>query len=229
MLSSALESYKTNLKNPDESTLPSIMDEATFFEIFNDFADKNITPFDDFKEQSLHQFFIFDIPEWKKEFNIESVRKVIQEIALAPYSWKNIYVLRHFDTAWAPAQNALLKILEEVPSYAVLILLVKNPNDILDTIHSRCLLFYWEHDEYECDEEIQKCIRDFFEGEKDEFIALLYSKNWTREEAIAVMNFTFPFLEVSQMKNFRSSLENLYSTYENPRSILDNFFLEMFH
>lgn len=36
------------------------------------------------------------------------------------------------------AQNALLKILEEPPEYAVFLLLTDNPNKMLPTIRSRC-------------------------------------------------------------------------------------------
>ena len=49
--------------------------------------------------------------------------------------------MRDFDEATLKAMNAMLKILEEPPKYAIIILIVKNSESLIETIRSRCLLF----------------------------------------------------------------------------------------
>jgi DNA polymerase III gamma/tau subunit len=59
-----------------------------------------------------------------------------------PYTSRHTYVLRDFDEATLEAMNATLKILEEPPKYALILLIVKNPESLLETIISRSLNLY---------------------------------------------------------------------------------------
>lgn len=70
---------------------------------------------------------------------VEQVREVQRFLSLKPYQspYKTILFLR-FQEANANAQNALLKTLEEAPSYAVLLLTADNAEQLLPTIISRC-------------------------------------------------------------------------------------------
>ena len=72
---------------------------------------------------------------------VDQVRHVINSIHYKPSEGrKRIFIFS--DSAFIKeAANALLKILEEPPEYATIILLAKNPGDLLPTIRSRCLLF----------------------------------------------------------------------------------------
>jgi hypothetical protein len=53
--------------------------------------------------------FFYSKEEEKKEFSITRVRECLRDMSIAPYSGKNIYVLKGFDTASIEAQNAFLK------------------------------------------------------------------------------------------------------------------------
>ena len=70
---------------------------------------------------------------------VDPVREVRRTITLKPYqaSYRVALFLR-FQEANDNAANALLKTLEEAPSYAVLILTADNPEQLLPTIVSRC-------------------------------------------------------------------------------------------
>ena len=70
---------------------------------------------------------------------VEQVREVQKFLSLKPYQspYKTVIFLR-FQEANANAQNALLKTLEEAPSYAVLLLTADNAEQLLPTIISRC-------------------------------------------------------------------------------------------
>jgi hypothetical protein len=72
---------------------------------------------------------------------IDDVRKMATLLALKPYQAdQSIFVVFNIEKASLPAQNALLKSLEEPPAYAQIILTTRQPNKILPTILSRCIL-----------------------------------------------------------------------------------------
>lgn len=57
-----------------------------------------------------------------------------------PYSsYYKIYIVDEAEKMTVQAQNALLKTIEEPPSYAVILLLTTNPDAFLQTILSRCV------------------------------------------------------------------------------------------
>lgn len=72
---------------------------------------------------------------------VDDARFIKDDVLIRPYSsdWK-IYIIPHADRMNQQAQNALLKTLEEPPSYAVLILLAESTEGFLPTVLSRCVL-----------------------------------------------------------------------------------------
>lgn len=67
-------------------------------------------------------------------------RQVNQDIAVKPYgSPYKIYIIDEAEKMNQQAQNALLKTIEEPPSYAVILLLTTNADSFLPTILSRCI------------------------------------------------------------------------------------------
>ncbi len=70
---------------------------------------------------------------------VEQVREVKRAVALKPYQSKyRVALFLRFQEANDSASNALLKTLEEAPSYAILLLTADNPESLLPTIVSRC-------------------------------------------------------------------------------------------
>jgi len=70
---------------------------------------------------------------------IEQVRAMISEASLKAYENKiRVLALLRADEASIPAQNALLKLVEEPPVDTQVILTVSNPDNLLLTIQSRC-------------------------------------------------------------------------------------------
>ena len=79
------------------------------------------------------------IPAPNGEIRIQQIRELQKTINLKPYQSRyRILIFLRFDQASVEASNALLKTLEEAPSYAVLILTTENPEQLLPTIVSRC-------------------------------------------------------------------------------------------
>ncbi len=84
---------------------------------------------------------IYVTHEKPNTLGVEDIRKQINDdIVLKPYSSKfKIYIVDEAEKMNIQAQNALLKTIEEPPSYAVLILLTTNADSFLPTILSRCV------------------------------------------------------------------------------------------
>ena len=77
----------------------------------------------------------------KASIGVEDIRvQVGSDIMIKPYSSeRKIYIVDEAEKMTEGAQNALLKTIEEPPSYAVIILLVNNITALLPTILSRCV------------------------------------------------------------------------------------------
>ena len=70
---------------------------------------------------------------------VDQIREARRTLTLKPYQSKyRVSIFLRFQEANDSASNALLKTLEEAPSYAVLILTADNPEQLLPTIISRC-------------------------------------------------------------------------------------------
>jgi DNA polymerase-3 subunit delta' len=79
------------------------------------------------------------IPAPNGEIRIEQIRELHKAVNFKPYQSRHrILIFLRFHQANLAAANALLKTLEEAPSYAVLILTADNPEQLLPTIVSRC-------------------------------------------------------------------------------------------
>lgn len=72
---------------------------------------------------------------------IKVVRDFLQQISYSSYDGREQFcILPHIDTGSVPAQNALLKVVEEPPVNRQLVLTAANLNLVLPTIKSRCLV-----------------------------------------------------------------------------------------
>jgi len=82
---------------------------------------------------------IIEIPNDKKSIGIGDVRESTKYLDEKPFSGKHkLLVVNNANALTREAQNALLKTLEEPPSYVTILLLTKTLNDLLDTVVSRC-------------------------------------------------------------------------------------------
>src|SRR5215216_1845683 len=70
---------------------------------------------------------------------VDKIREARRSLTLKPYQANyRVALFLRFQEANDNAANALLKTLEEAPSYAVLVLTADNPEQLLPTIVSRC-------------------------------------------------------------------------------------------
>lgn len=72
---------------------------------------------------------------------VGQIRQVIDSIFFKPVEARRKIVIFTESSFMKEAANSLLKVLEEPPEYASLILLTTNPGELLPTIRSRCVNF----------------------------------------------------------------------------------------
>ena len=80
----------------------------------------------------------------EKDTNVTKVDNIrdnlIREMGIKPYRSKHkIVIVKAADTVNVQGQNAMLKTIEEPPSYGIVILVCENAASLLPTIRSRCI------------------------------------------------------------------------------------------
>lgn len=74
-----------------------------------------------------------------KPITVEQIRTLRADAYVRPNEGnRKVYLLEDADQMNASAQNAMLKLLEEGPPYAVFLLLARNSGGLLQTVRSRC-------------------------------------------------------------------------------------------
>lgn len=94
-------------------------------------------------DSNNHPDIIYTKPTKTKSIGVDDIREqIINTVQIKPYKYKyKIFIIEDADKMTVQAQNAILKTIEEPPSYAVFLLLSTNYNSFLPTILSRCTLF----------------------------------------------------------------------------------------
>lgn len=88
-----------------------------------------------------HPDLIYVTHEKPASIGVNDIREQINDtIMVRPYSsYYKIYIVDEAEKMTIQAQNALLKTIEEPPSYGVILLLTTNPEGFLPTVLSRCV------------------------------------------------------------------------------------------
>lgn len=85
---------------------------------------------------------ILTVRPTKKTLGVDDVREqILEDIKLKQYRYRyKIYLVEQADTMTVQAQNALLKILEEPPSYGIFLLMAERMEAFLPTVLSRTVV-----------------------------------------------------------------------------------------
>jgi DNA polymerase-3 subunit delta' len=90
---------------------------------------------------------------------VKDMRTWIDQLSESPYEDQHLYILNKFDEASLSAMNASLKILEEPPRYAKILLVVSNPEALLETIRSRTITYRAEPENRIIGEDSEEALR----------------------------------------------------------------------
>lgn len=223
-------------------------------------ASKNKQEIDDFllkfyKENNISNFDIHII-EKEGSIGIGEVREIQKSLFLKPVSGETkAVVLLNSQNLTIEAQNALLKILEEPPSSAFIILTANKAGSFLPTIISRCKIIEFnqkspdplENDVTETLSFLETLIysgvgeklklAQEFGKDKEELTSRLdkiiaTTRYFLLEKYIKGKNF-LPYSETSNnvllkiIKNLQKTRNILSATNTNPRLVLENTFLNI--
>lgn len=207
------------------ATLPLIVDRHTAELAMHLFGAESID-WDTIETGEYTDISIYRKNEDKKHLSIENMRLFEKEIREIPYSGKSLFVLIDFDEATEDAMNAILKILEEPPEYARILLVVSSPEGIIDTIRSRALTFFERDTVKKDDGEMTKRINSYAHGSKEELLKYIYKWDITSEDAFYILTL---FMRSAETNILFDEIENamiaLSGINENPKYILDQVFL----
>lgn len=93
-------------------------------------------------ESGNHPDIIRVTHEKPNSISVDDIRtQVNNTVDIKPYQGPyKVYIIPQADMMTSQAQNAILKTIEEPPSYAVFLLLTENAETLLPTINSRCVM-----------------------------------------------------------------------------------------
>ena len=82
----------------------------------------------------------YDTESKSEAVSVKTVRAASADMYVKPYAAdKRVFIIPDAEKMTPQAQNALLKVFEEPPSYCVIILITQNDNMLLQTIRSRAV------------------------------------------------------------------------------------------
>lgn len=108
--------------------------------LHTNYPEKSLTDHIPFKNKNSNPDLIW-INKEEPDITIEKVRSIQTHLTTRPYQEdRKILILLDIDQANLPAQNALLKSLEEPPEHIQFLLTTAHPELLLATIRSRCII-----------------------------------------------------------------------------------------
>lgn len=130
---------------------------------------------------SIHNLKVFG--EVNKQFTIDISKKVILESTITSHDTKYIILLGiSFNI---PAQNALLKLLEESPKNTVVLILVSNKQQLLSTVISRMHIQYVKYNKYNLN--IPTDTIDYLNVSDTNMLNFLLKNKHIKREAVAAI------------------------------------------
>ncbi len=184
-----------------------------------------------------------------KSIGIATIRTLQKSAFLSPVSGKiKAIIIKQSELLTIEAQNALLKLLEEPPPHAIIVLATSNKNALLPTILSRCFII----DSYDQQKNSEKSMQEYGQllntllmGEIGEKLKLAEQYGKTNESAAEVLEHLLRLIQVliiekiqtnnkdalgqfsKYAKQFQKTYIILKTTNANPRFTLENLFLSV--
>lgn len=144
--------------------------DADMQHFISDVLGKEINPDDLSLEPDL---IILEKRKERKNIIDADVEAAMRSLELKPFGDRKLLIISHSDLMTVRAQNRILKKLEEPSGDAVIALVTRTPDLMLDTIRSRCIekRFDFKQNFSEEVEEIGKTIARHIENKEKGFIA----------------------------------------------------------
>jgi len=157
-------------------------------------------------------FLIIEKQKNKKSIGIEEVREIGKFLKILPISHtQKIVLIKDANVLTPEAQNSLLKILEEPPEYARIILDAESTEKFLATILSRCQVLKTETEESNV--ENQSNFLDMTLNERFEWAEK--TSKLEKEEIVGELNLVLKEIKITSKKPSKESTNLLLEVLEN--------------
>jgi DNA polymerase III gamma/tau subunit len=220
-----MNSLFQKILDSENPTIPLLIDEAWVLDMVQMMTHVQAEKIEDCSTWNIPWVLLYEKSEEKKHLSIEDIRTWISDISSIPYEKKNIYILKDFDEATPEAMNATLKLLEEPPRYAIILLLVKNPEAIIETIRSRTLNYFRRWDKANLWNELVEYISQFHNNNPIPLLQYIQKEKIEKETAIQILLKLAQWSKKDTLDRIESWLISLYNINETPRNILDRVVL----
>lgn len=179
----------------------------------------------------------FEIRAIKNQITIDQIREMKEEAIKPPFEADSrFFVIHEAHKLNVPASNAFLKILEEPPEWSYFILLTCQPNLLIPTIKSRCIIFQLplSKDTIKIPENIRKAFEEFLIT--PELINLYFFIDELSKEPLHLIPTYLLNLNPPQFSPFlldiAFELEKIITSYPqtfNLKLLLESLFLPKWH
>lgn len=144
-----------------------------------------------------------------KAITVDEIRKIRKDTFIMPNECKKkVYIIKNGQNMNIQAQNALLKTLEEPPSYVCFIIECTQEKKLLETIRSRCSIYNFIEENLEIDHEIlQKSKKMILGIAENDDLSILDTKISSKIELLSVINVIKIFLRDSLILNQENCID----------------------
>ena len=132
----------------------------------------------------------------RRELTVDQIRELAADAQVLPNeAERKVYIIEEAELMNLNAQNAALKLLEEPPATVILVLCAVNPNQLLETVRSRCLTLSVAGGEEAADEDSRKLADGFLTAVRSGDRIRLY--RWLAKNELNKIDLTTDFIEAS--------------------------------
>lgn len=170
-----------------------------------------------------------DVIEFEPDEGVAQLRKVIAGVAMKPHSSLcRLLIIRRGDLLNSEQANALLKTIEEPPSYVLIVILCAVSARVLPTIKSRCIRIQGESTSLRVDDSL---FLRLLELDFNQFLAEI--KNIESGQIPDMLNLSLEVMKrrglstenVGMYEKIAETYLRLSSTNSNPRLALENIYI----
>lgn len=211
-----------NILISEGPSLPLVLDEISALEIVSQYCGMHIESIDECKSGMIPWIFLYEKDIDAKHLWVKDTRRWLDDIQEIPYEKRAIYILRDFDEATIEAMNTTLKILEEPPKHAIILLIVTHSESLLETIQSRTISLSRNHGKMHDANELQQYIDEYNRWHIDSLIRYVTSqKKFDHAEVLDIITGIVPSADKKRLEHIENAVITLFRINETPRNILD--------
>ncbi len=132
----------------------------------------------------------------RRELTVDQIRELAADAQVLPNeAERKVYIIEEAELMNLNAQNAALKLLEEPPATVIFVLCAVNPNQLLETVRSRCLTLSVAGGDEAADEDSRKLADGFLTAVRSGDRIRLY--HWLAKNELNKIDLTTDFIEAA--------------------------------